>query len=99
LFTDEARLIDIAFPVGIVLYNQDEYDSFSSHTCAVQFSSTTHHAALKQFYHYEMERLGWKSTGIFSTTDQVVLVFEKPHKMCVVTIKIGLVELFVGPKN
>ncbi len=99
LFLDEARLIDIPFPVGSKLYYQENPEYSDSHATALYFAHDSHLVSLEQFYQSEMERLGWNQLSEFGISDQIVLVFEKPHKICTLIIKPQKVELFIGPKR
>lgn len=77
----EARLSDIALPLGFKTQSYKVEEQQQVLTGRTILS----HAELLEFYHHEMERLGWALQALFST-DRTYFVFEKPHKTCLVIL-------------
>ncbi len=77
----EARMNDLAMPVGCKLI----CDQIFANTVAYSTQRYSTHELIK-FYVPEMERLGWNLIGWVENT-QATMVFDKPRKMCVISIR------------
>jgi hypothetical protein len=80
----QARLVDIPVPL-------ETHPIACSYTLSrtqflFEYVSTLSARALLTSYRAEFERCGWQEKACFMT-DNVVLVFEKPQRMCVITYK------------
>lgn len=76
----EARMNDVAMPVGCKLI----CDQIFANTVTYSTQRYSTHDLIK-FYVPEMERLGWNLIGWVENT-QATMVFDKPRKMCVISI-------------
>jgi hypothetical protein len=81
----EARLSDIAIPIKRVPIKKLLSEYSYAYTTAESIEW------LIDFYQREMERLGWELNGKIDGQDypgnEVTLVFNKPHKLTVVSIR------------
>lgn len=113
---DEAKLTDVSLPVGVVAYDVSTATALEKHNLVVSYEANFAREMLVEFYQLEMERLGWKEGAVFealpfdvhstsgsvSHSAEVMLVFEKPRKLCVISIRSQgsgqLVMIFSGPR-
>ena len=93
---DEARLVDIPFPLQSKLYGTIDTQSGNQY---ITFESQLSSENLMSLYHSEMERLGWSESGVFSPDQELLLIYEKPHKICVISSLDHTIKIFLGPKN
>lgn len=84
LLTSQAHLADIPLPIQAKVHT---LTGSTPESTGLVFSSTFTLQDLIKFYQFEMERLGWKELHLFSVTSEILLVFEKPQKMCTVSIR------------
>lgn len=86
---EEARLIDIPFPFDVKTrkINLIESSKVNKAQTAVSFETTLSTGEVGEFYRLEMERLGWKELCNFDDSLGSLVVFEKPHKYAVVSIR------------
>jgi hypothetical protein len=80
LFRKEARMLDVPIPLGAKLV-----DLAQCGESECSFSVVISREAVSDFYIQEMERYGWVLLASLSGSSSQ-LVFEKPRKLCVVTI-------------
>ena len=102
LVTEEerARLHDIAFPLEVqptrVPAQSGQIFSYSSKQSIID---------LFDFYRADMEYLGWDAVAAFKAAAECCIVFEKPAKRCIITIRPGEtshqahVVIFIAPKK
>ena len=93
---DEARLVDIPFPLQSKLYGMVDAQSGNQY---ITFESPLSSESLMSLYHSEMERLGWSELAVFSQNQELALVYEKPHKICMINALNQKIKIFVGPKE
>jgi hypothetical protein len=101
LFSDEARLFDIPLPVGSKVYDLSAHNEHNKRI--LHFNSALSQYDIFAYYRTEMECFGWQESAIFEGTESC-LIFQKPTKTCVVTIrpesnKLNAVSLFIGPRK
>jgi hypothetical protein len=86
----QARFTDMPFPFDANVQNKNLVtNSGDKVQFFIIFSTKMSSAELQQLYHCEMEQLGWRKIALFDQDpQQLVLVFEKPTKLCVVTIEL-----------
>lgn len=84
----EARLVDVPFPLavtprelGIIV------DDHSNQDVIIEFKTALSRDELGGFYHKEMEQYGWKELSICNAVDEQLLLFEKPFKFCIISIR------------
>lgn len=93
---DEARLVDIPFPLHSVPEGLALIDSAQSGiTYKTKFSKEN----LLSFYRAEMERLGWAELTVFEQQHELLMVFDKPYKICVVSFCADTIKIFMGTKT
>lgn len=102
---NEAKLVDVSVPVGVIAYDmtmQDDSVERGSETIAfyeTDFSDTM----LREFYQMDMERLGWKEVQTFISNEESLLLYETPRKIAAIsirpyaTVRRGVV-IFVSPR-
>ena len=82
---DEAKLFDIPMPL--------QATSATTAVCSsaddvfISYRTTIGPRELVLFYVREMERVGWQLLAENSNAQEVTLIFDKPHKICVVTLR------------
>lgn len=76
----EARLFDLAIPLDAVVSKDKSIDNFYSYYSSIPVLN------LSEFIEQEMESLGWKLVTKF-IDKEASLVFEKPFKYSVVSIR------------
>jgi len=86
VLVDEARLNDISIPLGVTLEGVP-LSVENNHAAVMTYTSNMSLKILSDFYHADMERLGWREVSIFSLEDETLLVYEKPHKMVLVSMR------------
>jgi hypothetical protein len=103
----EARLVDVPFPLQVIPKELDFSAEDATAHVAVEFYTTLSGDQLGDFYHKEMEQYGWKELCVFNVVDERLLLFEKPFKFCVISIRLGTshksriknyVRYSIGPK-
>ena len=93
----EAQYTDIPLPVQTRVHVITGSTPQSTGLTYVSIFSMTD---LVRFYELEMERLGWKQLQLFSVESEILLVFEKPEKLCTVSIRPdNRVVLFFGQRS
>lgn len=82
---NEARLVDMPFPIGIAAYN---ITTQGSDVLVATYQTSFSGQFLYGFYQREMERLGWQeSLHGTSAQQEFLLVYRKPYKICVIDIQ------------
>lgn len=96
-FTDQveqliAKYPDIPFPlhvsfaksprVSVVERGRHEARSFRIDAVSVQSP-----VELNRAYEHEMERLGWQRLALFEDVSETVLLFNKPQRICVISLR------------
>jgi len=93
-------LVDVSLPVGASAY---DISKSSEGDIALSFVTDFSEKLLIDFYKLEMERLGWRNISAFSSTEESLLIYEKPHKICAISIRFYTkkrgVFVFVGQKK
>lgn len=86
---NEARLVDMPFPLGIVLKEHAKKENQKSATSSysVSFETAETVEALFSFYRTEMERLGWQMVTVFWLADNsLTMLFERPSKIAIIDV-------------
>ena len=86
---NEARLVDISFPLGVELQElkQKEENKSAPARYSVSFETGETVEALFSFYQSEMERLGWQMISTFWLADKsLTLLFERPSKVALISV-------------
>lgn len=99
----QARLIDIAFPVDMVLKQTSTVVKDGELQRFVAGVTKLSLPALKDFYCREMEQLGWRELVIFEEGHpSLLLLFEKPRKVCTVVIeqhkRVNYIRYYIAPR-
>ncbi len=100
----EARW-DVPLPFDARRNRANTRQSVDGTSCVFVFQTSLSEAACGDFYHSEMERLGWQEAAVFSfTPHELLLMYEKPAQRAVVYIvpegnSCLTVRLYVGIKN
>lgn len=102
VFPDEARLCDIFFPIDV---QPVRISCSDERKVIVNYKSSFSANNIISLYRTEMEYLGWEEAAIFEGAVSC-LVFQKPSKMCIVTIatenkfpNFQEILLFIGNKK
>jgi len=85
---NEARLNDIPLPLGVrrLAFHPSE----SPTACTVTYvSKTVSVDDLIVFYYQEMERYGWRLQGRYSMPGELLLIFDKPTRLCAVSFRVA----------
>ncbi len=97
----EARLHDIpvllhARPISLTVPKHEPSLDSSDIGMKYNVSGITLHEA-QVFYLQEMERLGWESSHTFILTEEMLLLFQKPHSSAAISLrpKVGNVHVVV----
>ena len=86
LFKDEARLLDIPFPINASsLWDLGNYEE-DPRKIVIKFIIDQQCEDIIAFYRAEMECLGWYETAVIKG-GEVCLLFQKPSRLCVIMIK------------
>lgn len=85
LSISQAKLFDIPIPMQAVFNSEPIGDSMQG--LSVDYSIMLDRLAITCFYEREMERLGWQQLIENSSNNEFMLVFDKPNKVCVVSIR------------
>jgi hypothetical protein len=100
---DEAKLVDVSLPIGVVAYDLSTPKEEEKQDQVIFYEVDFSLRMLTDFYQLEMERLGWKELALFESADEVMLVHEKPRKICVIYLRTGSlhqqVTIFIGPRG
>lgn len=97
---DEARLMDVSLPLNVTAYDHSQ----KKEQTVVYYKAPYTSVMLRDFYQFDMERLGWHELMDFPARDAATaLLFEKPNKWCVITIHEydaarAVVMVYVSPK-
>lgn len=85
----QARFTDMPFPFDANVQNKNLVtDCGDKVQFFVVFSTKTSLSDLHDLYHQDMEQLGWNEVALFANDpQQSVFVFEKPTKLCVITLQ------------
>ncbi len=102
ILTDEerARLHDIAFPVDV----RPEKLASQAGQGILTYISKSSVKELFDFYRADMDYIGWDLVAAFKA-EESCLIFEKPTKRCIVTIRPDEIRaptrvvLFIGPRK
>lgn len=81
----EARAIDLAIPLGAVPLEQ-YIDCTEEGDFCLAYTSDMMLPALNDFFHKEMERLGWQKKAQYDQYEQL-LVYEKPTKIVIISLR------------
>lgn len=84
---DEARLNDIPLPLGV--NRLAFYPSETPTACTVHYASRASADDLVVFYYEEMERYGWRLQGRYSMPGELLLIFDKPTRLCAISFRIA----------
>lgn len=104
LFKDEARLLDIPFPINAGPLLNLGLDEEDQRKIVITFSINQDSEDILAFYRSQMECLGWYETALVKGYQTCVL-FQKPSRICVITINhfdksaLSEVVLFVAPNK
>jgi len=86
---NEARLIDVPIPIdSTFVADKAKKGSIDSKCCMLFYSTKKSLQEVKVFYEKEMERFGWRVSAECSDRESTLL-FEKPSKVCVVSVRPG----------
>lgn len=81
----QAKLFDIPIPMQAVFQADDLGDSADG--LSINYSIILDQSAISCFYEREMERLGWQQLIENMSNNELLLVFNKPNKICVVSVR------------
>lgn len=107
----EAKLYDIPVPLGVKRIVSECYTPVSSDQEVVNYEIYEQQPEkIMQFYIHEMDRLGWVLHSFFETSSEYLSIFEKPKKICIVSLRDGSQDkgesnkkahllLWIGPKK
>lgn len=84
---DDIRLVDVSIPVGVTTYCVT--GSASQTALVARYETNFACEMMVDFYHLDMERLGWQEHAQFVDTHETLLLFEKPYRWCIVAIRQG----------
>jgi len=84
---DDMRLVDISVPIGAVVYEVTGGTLAQPGIMVARYESRFSIDMLGDFYHLDMERLGWQEHALFQQPHEALLLFEKPYRWCMVLIK------------
>ncbi len=94
--TTQAHLADIPLPIQAEIHM---LGGSTPSATGLTFISNFSLPDLVKFYEFEMERLGWRQLHMFGVESEVLLVFEKPEKLCTISIRPdNRVVLFFGTR-
>ncbi len=96
-YIEEAKLFDITVPLNAKLYNRARFENSSQIT--VGFTTNLSEEELLLFYREEMERLGWQEVTSFTANQELLLLFDKPHKTCSILIQVPQVKIYCSFKD
>jgi hypothetical protein len=101
---NEARLTDVSLPVGVSAYDVTDAQEDHKDQLVVRYQTSFAVPALIDFYQLDMERLGWRQQAMFTSTEGVTLLFERPTKTCIVQVLAEVshereVTLFIGNRS
>ena len=92
----DAQYTDIPLPVQTTVH---VITGSTARATGLTYISLFASEDLIKFYELEMERLGWKQLQLFTIACEVLLVFEKPEKLCTISIRPdNRVVLFFGQR-
>lgn len=104
-FNNEARILDIPFPIDTELWDLSNSNSSDLQKLALKFKwdKLSQNQNVIDFYLTEMEYCGWNLVNYVKFKESC-LVFQKPSKTCVILAKklsdkIEEVSIFVMPKK
>lgn len=83
---DEARLSDISIPIGVTLQGVPLQEDVRG-ALVVSYMTGLSHQVVSDFYQQDMERLGWRRVARFVIEDELLMIYEKPHKVAVVSMR------------
>lgn len=85
----QARFTDMPFPFDANVQNKNLVTDYGDKVqFFIVFSTKMSLSDLQSLYHQEMEQLGWQERTLFEhDPQQFILVFEKPTKLCVITLQ------------
>ena len=96
----ERILVDVSLPLGISIKAWKPYDTH----CFLKYSCRQSLQTLVDFYLFDFEQLGWHLLSKFVSNEDALLVFEKPHRICVIILsslkqeEMVSIDLFVGDR-
>jgi len=79
----EARLVDIPLPVGACVHWVDT----DTTSYIFKVSAPVYYDDVISLYTREMDQAGWNTTAMYHGETAYTGVFDKPHKICSVTIE------------
>ena len=83
--------LDIPTPVSTTLYQRPSGE-FSS---LYSFSHSHDAAYYKKFYQSAMQEVGWFEESCVEGTDEIVFIFKKPRKWCMLILEPYLARFFI----
>lgn len=101
---NEAKLVDVSLPVGVIAYDMSQPESSDQGSETIAFYETDFsEEMLREFYQLDMERLGWKQVDLFISLEETLILYENPRKIAVISIRPyrhhqGVV-IFLGPRS
>lgn len=85
---DDMRFVDISIPIGALVYEVTGGSLVRAEGVTVaHYTSKFSIDMLCDFYHLDMERLGWQEHASFQQPYEALILFEKPYRWCVVLMK------------
>lgn len=81
----QAKLFDIPMPMQAVIQSDEINDN--NNGISLYYVIPCHELSLIQFYQREMELFGWQHLIENFSKKEALLVFEKPNKICVISIR------------
>lgn len=75
----EAQLLDVSIPVGAQVEPVSEG--------VLKYQTALTFAQLTEFYHIDMERLGWQEALVSERPEELLLVYEKPVGRCILVAR------------
>jgi len=82
----QAKLFDIPLPMQAI-FKPDEIGD-SADGLFMYYSIFLDQSALANFYEREMDRFGWQQLIENNSKKELLLVFNKPNKICVISIRV-----------
>ena len=87
----QAKIADIPFPLGATLLSYQHQDA-PAHQSLLTYSTHSSIESMVWFYKQHMERLGWRTMTEIAGTEGM-LVYKKPHKMCVISLRSNVLTI------
>jgi hypothetical protein len=81
---DDIKLVDVSIPIGVSVY---ETGGAPDGVMMAHYESKFSVDMLADFYHLDMERLGWQEHASFPQYREMLMLFEKPYRWCVVSMR------------